>query len=158
MRRSAIGAKFGRSIFERGLTFGSTGNISVSTDDGFSHDADRRVARRSRSWQDFRRSPSTGRTKASTNRQGVVSPCRDVEEPGARGRLVHLHSTHSDRGELPRRVDAKNLCRALTAIRDARRHAPADPLSRRATSTLRSGEEPRPQCAHAVISPITARS
>ena len=31
--RDAI-ATFGRSLFQRGLTFGSTGNISVRTEDG----------------------------------------------------------------------------------------------------------------------------
>ena len=109
-------AKFGRSIFDRGLTAGSTGNISVKVDDGFlmtptgASLGELDPARLSKLGFDgthHRRRPAD---------QGIVPAYRDVRGTAARaGAVVHLHSTHSAAVSCMADLDPKNILPPLTA-------------------------------------------
>ena len=108
-------AKFGRSIFERGLTFGSTGNISVKTDDGFlmtptgASLGELDPAKLSKIAFDGSHSSGDKPTKESFLHIAMYE-----ERPRA-GAVVHLHSTHSTAVSCLADVDAKNLLPPLTA-------------------------------------------
>jgi ribulose-5-phosphate 4-epimerase/fuculose-1-phosphate aldolase len=107
--------KFGRSIFERGLTFGSTGNISVKIDDGFlmtptgSSLGDLDPARLSKIG--FEGSHKSG---DKPTKESFLHIAMYEERPRA-GAVVHLHSTHSTAVSCLADVDAKNLLPPLTA-------------------------------------------
>jgi 3-dehydro-4-phosphotetronate decarboxylase len=108
-------AKFGRSIFERGLTFGSTGNISVKVDDGFlmtptgASLGDLDPAKLSKIAFD-----GTHKSGDKPTKESFLHIAMYEERPRA-GAVVHLHSTHSTAVSCLADVDAKNLLPPLTA-------------------------------------------
>jgi ribulose-5-phosphate 4-epimerase/fuculose-1-phosphate aldolase len=92
--REAI-CRFGRSIFERGLTFGSSGNISVRLDDGWlmtptgSTLGDLDPGRLAKLDQAGRHLSGDKPTKETFLHQGMYRHRADAAA------VVHLHSTHS---------------------------------------------------------------
>ena len=107
--------KFGRSIFDRGLTAGSTGNISVRTDDGFlmtptgSSLGDLDPEKLSKIGLDGRHLSGDAPTKESFLHIAMYE-----ERPRARA-VVHLHSTHSTAVSCMADVDPANILPPLTA-------------------------------------------
>ena len=87
--------RFGLSIFERGLTFGSSGNISVRLDDGWLMTPTGATlgtldpARLSKLDQDGRHVSGDKPTKETFLHQGMYRHRTDATA------VVHLHSTHS---------------------------------------------------------------
>lgn len=109
-------ARLGRSIFDRGLTFGSTGNISVKTPDGGflmtptgSSLGELDPARISKIAADGRHLSGDKPTKESFLHIAMYE-----ERPRA-GAVVHLHSTHSVAVSCLADVDAKSMLPPLTA-------------------------------------------
>ena len=90
-------ARPARSLFDRGLTHGSTGNISVRLDRRrLADDADRLVARHARSGAAVASSMRHGRWSPATRRPRKRSCTRRCTRSGrSAGAVVHLHSTHS---------------------------------------------------------------
>ena len=108
-------AKFGRSIFDRGLTAGSTGNISVRIDDGFlmtptgSSLGELDPARLSKIGFDGKHIGGDAPTKESFLHIAMY------EERPRDGAVVHLHSTHSAAVSCMADLDPKNILPPLTA-------------------------------------------
>ncbi len=108
-------AALGLSLFERGLTHGSTGNISATLDDG---------------WLLTPTGSSLGKLDpariAKLDRHGKLlagdPPSKEAplhlamyEERAATGAVVHLHSTHSVAVSVLEEVDAHDVLPPLTA-------------------------------------------
>jgi ribulose-5-phosphate 4-epimerase/fuculose-1-phosphate aldolase len=108
-------ARFGKSMFDRGLTGGSSGNISVRTEDG---------------WLMTPTGSSLGnldpaRISKLDENGGLVSgdaPTKEhflhramYEERGNAGAIVHLHSTHSVAVSCLPDIDPENVLPPLTA-------------------------------------------
>ena len=112
--REAI-VRFGRSMFERGLTFGSSGNISARLDDGWlmtpTNVALDRLdpARLSRLDADGRLVSGDAPTKES-----VLHIAMYRERAGAKA-VVHLHSTHSVAVSCLADVDEADVLPPVTA-------------------------------------------
>lgn len=109
-------AKVGKSLFDRGLTFGSTGNISVRLDDGGwlmtptnASLGDLDPARLSRFDPTGRHIGGDAPTKEATLHMAMYA-----ERQGA-GAVVHLHSTHSVAVSLIDGLDPADLLPPLTA-------------------------------------------
>jgi ribulose-5-phosphate 4-epimerase/fuculose-1-phosphate aldolase len=108
-------AKLGRSIFDRGLTAGSTGNISVRLGDGFlmtptgSSLGDLDPARLSKLGFDGKHLGGDAPTKESFLHIAMYD-----ERPRG-GAVVHLHSTHSVAVSCIDGLDAADLLPPLTA-------------------------------------------
>lgn len=108
-------ASFGHSIFERGLTFGSTGNISVRLDDGWlmtptgSSLGNLDPAAITRLDSNGRHISGDKPTKEAFLHTSVYD-CR----PQA-GAIVHLHSTHSVAVSCMHDIDPTNVLPPLTA-------------------------------------------
>ena len=108
-------ARLARSLFDRGLTFGASGNISVRLDDG---------------WLMTPTGSSMGeidparisRLDAKGNHIGGDAPTKEAflhtamyaQRPRARA-IVHLHSTHSVAVSCLRGIDPANVLPPLTA-------------------------------------------
>ena len=108
-------ARLARSLFDRGLTFGASGNISVRLDDG---------------WLMTPTGSSMGeidparisRLDAKGNHIGGDAPTKEAflhtamyaQRPQARA-IVHLHSTHSVAVSCLRGIDPANVLPPLTA-------------------------------------------
>ena len=107
--------RLGRSMFERRLTFGSTGNISVRTEDGWlmtptgSTLGDLDPARLSRLDLNGRHIDGDPPTKESVLHTGVYAA-----RPQA-GAIVHLHATHSVAASCLHDIDENNVLPPLTA-------------------------------------------
>jgi ribulose-5-phosphate 4-epimerase/fuculose-1-phosphate aldolase len=107
--------KFGKSIFDRGLTAGSTGNISVKTDDGFlmtptgSSLGDLDPGKLSKIGFDGKHLGGDAPTKESFLHIAMYE-----ERPRA-GAVVHLHSTHSAAVSCMADLDPQNIMPPLTA-------------------------------------------
>ena len=107
--------KFGASLFNRGLTFGSTGNISVRTDDGWL------MTPTGSSLGDL---DPTAISKLDVKGQHVSGDTPTKESflhtgfyqarPKA-GAIVHLHSTHSVAVSCLHDIDPNNVLPPLTA-------------------------------------------
>lgn len=112
--RDAIAAT-ARSLFERGLTHGSTGNISVRLDDGWlvtptgSSFGTLDPARISRLDDD-------GKLLAGDppSKEAVLHRAMYQQRPSA-GAVVHLHSVYSVAASVMSDVDPENVLPALTA-------------------------------------------
>ncbi|HWL71723.1 MAG TPA: 3-oxo-tetronate 4-phosphate decarboxylase [Geminicoccus sp.] len=106
----------GRSIFDRGLTSGSTGNISARLDDG--------------TWLMTPTNASLGRLDparisrldANGNLLSGDPPSKEIplhsamyDERSSAGAIVHLHSTHSVAVSMLPEVDPDNVLPPLTA-------------------------------------------
>lgn len=108
-------AKLAKSMFDRGLTFGSSGNISVRVDDGWlmtptgvtmgSIDP----ARISKLDNDGNHIDGDKPTKESFLHLAMYD-----ERPGS-GAIVHLHSTHSVAVSCLADIDHKNVLPPITA-------------------------------------------
>jgi ribulose-5-phosphate 4-epimerase/fuculose-1-phosphate aldolase len=107
--------EFGRSIFERGLTAGSSGNISVRVDDGWLLTPTNvclgrldpaRVAKLD--WDGRHISGDAPSKEASLHRSMY-------EERSGAGAIVHLHSTHSAAVSCMGGLDHANCLPPLTA-------------------------------------------
>ena len=107
--------RFGKSIFDRGLTAGSSGNISVRLDDGWLltptnaclGDLDpARIAKLD--WQGKHISGDQGSKEAFLHRAMY-------EERAGAGAIVHLHSTHSAAVSCMHGLNCHDCLPALTA-------------------------------------------
>lgn len=107
--------RIGRSIFERGLTFGSSGNISVRLEDGWLMTptnvtmGDLDPARLSRLDAEGRHVGGDKPTKETFLHLGMYS-----RRPTA-GAVVHLHSTHSVAVSVLEDVDPEDVIPPITA-------------------------------------------
>ena len=107
--------RLGRSLFERGLTHGSTGNLSIRTDGGFlmtptgSSLGTLDPARLSVLDRDGRLLAGDAPTKEASLHLAMYAA-----RPGDRA-LVHLHSTHSVAVSILDGVDAEDAMPPLTA-------------------------------------------
>ena len=108
-------ARLGKSIFDRGLTFGSTGNISVRTEDGWlvtptgsSMGAldPARLSKLDPSGKHIDGDPPT--------KEAFLHTCV-YERRQKAGAVVHLHSTHSVAVSCLEDVDPQNVLPPLTA-------------------------------------------
>ena len=108
-------AKLAKSIFDRGLTFGSSGNISLRLDDGWlmtptgSTMGDLDPARISKLDDDGNYLSGDKPTK-----ENFLHVAMYEERPGT-GAVVHLHSTHSVAVSCLADVDTKNVLPPITA-------------------------------------------
>jgi ribulose-5-phosphate 4-epimerase/fuculose-1-phosphate aldolase len=114
-QRDAI-VRIGRSIFDRGLTFGSTGNISVKLEDGSllatptnASLGDLDPARLSHLDADGKHLSGDKPTKEAFLHQCVYCARGDA------GAVVHLHSTHSVAVSILADVDPEDVLPPLTA-------------------------------------------
>jgi ribulose-5-phosphate 4-epimerase/fuculose-1-phosphate aldolase len=86
---------FGRSLFDRGLTFGSAGNLSVRLDDGWlmtpTNVSLGRLDPATLSKVDSAGNPVSG---DKPTKEAFLHLSMYAQRPGA-GAVVHLHSTHS---------------------------------------------------------------
>ena len=118
MSEAAIRAgivKWGRSMFERGLTGGSSGNISARLDDGYIFtptnsclgflDPDRL------SKLDLNGDPVSG---DKPTKEAFLHTCMYRERPKS-GAVVHLHSTHSVAVSCLDGIDCDNCLPPITA-------------------------------------------
>lgn len=107
--------RLGRSLFERGLTHGSTGNLSIRTDGGYlmtptgSSLGTLDPARLSVLDRDGRLLSGDAPTKEASLHLAMYAA-----RPGDRA-LVHLHSTHSVAVSILDGVDAEDAMPPLTA-------------------------------------------
>ena len=107
--------RLARSMFERGLTFGASGNISARLDDGWlmtptgSTLGDLDPARLSKLDDDGVHVGGDKPTKESFLHVAMY------EERAATGAVVHLHSTHSVAVSCLADVDPKNVLPPITA-------------------------------------------
>ena len=108
-------ARFAKSIYERGLTFGSSGNISVRLDDGWLMTptgvsmGDIDPARIAKLDPDGNHVSGDKPTKETFLH---IAMYRERETAGA---VVHLHSTHSVAVSCMSDVDPKNVLPPITA-------------------------------------------
>jgi ribulose-5-phosphate 4-epimerase/fuculose-1-phosphate aldolase len=108
-------ARTARSIYERGLTHGSTGNISARLADGWlmtptgASLGDLDPARLSKIAHDGRLLSGDAPTKEAFLHRAVY------EQRAACGAVVHLHATHSVAVSLLDDVDAEDVLPPLTA-------------------------------------------
>lgn len=115
-RQRDLIVRVGKSIFDRGLTPGSTGNISVRLEDGTmlmtptgSSLGDLDPARLSLLDQDNRHLSGDKPTK-----EAFLHSCMYCERQGDRA-VVHLHSTHAVAVSVLANVDTDDVLPALTA-------------------------------------------
>lgn len=128
--------RFGRSLFQRGLTFGSSGNLSVRLDDGWLMTptnvalGDLDPGRLSKLAPDGRHLTGDPPTKEAFLHLAVYGA-----RPGA-GAVVHLHSTYSVAVSCLAELDPEDALPPITAYYVMRvgrlplvpYHAPGDPL------------------------------
>ncbi len=106
---------YGRSIFDRGLTGGSTGNISVRTDGGFvmtPTGSSMGKLDASRLCEFDQRGNHVGGDPPT--KESVLHLAVYEQRPEARA-VVHLHSTHSVAVSCLDDIDPKNVLPAITA-------------------------------------------
>jgi ribulose-5-phosphate 4-epimerase/fuculose-1-phosphate aldolase len=106
---------FGKSLFDRGLTMGSSGNISVRLDDGWlltpTNSCLGRLDPAAISKLDDDGNLISG---DPPSKEGFLHRAVYEERAGA-GAIVHLHSTHSVAVSCLPDVDARNVLPPLTA-------------------------------------------
>jgi ribulose-5-phosphate 4-epimerase/fuculose-1-phosphate aldolase len=106
---------FGKSLFDRGLTFGSAGNLSVRLDDGWLMTPTNASlgsldpARLSR--LDSAGNPVSG---DKPTKEAFLHLSMYAQRPGA-GAIVHLHSTHSVAVSVLADIDAQEPIPPITA-------------------------------------------
>lgn len=108
-------ARLGRSLFDRGLTHGSTGNLSIRTDDGY-------LMTPTGSSLGSLDPARLSMLNAQGNHVGGDRPTKEAllhlamyrQRPGDRA-VVHLHSTHSVAVSLLADVDPDDVLPPLTA-------------------------------------------
>jgi 3-dehydro-4-phosphotetronate decarboxylase len=106
---------FGKSLFDRGLTAGSSGNISVRLDDGWlmtpTNSCLGRLDPATLSKVDLKGGPISG---DKPTKEAFLHLSMYAERPGA-GAVVHLHSTHSVAVSVLDDVDPENPIPPITA-------------------------------------------
>ena len=122
-------ARFGKSIFDRGLTAGTSGNISVRVADGWlmtptnSSLGDLDPALMSRLDTEGRLVAGNSPTKEAFLHRAMYEMRADC------GAVVHLHSTHSVAVSCLAEVDPHNVLPPITALRSAVRQAESSTMS-----------------------------
>ena len=113
--RDAI-ARVGRSIFERGLTFGSTGNISMRLSDGTLLLTPTNISLGELDPERIAHLDADGRHLAGDppTKETFLHRCMYGERPQARA-VVHLHSTHAVAASILADVDPDDVLPPLTA-------------------------------------------
>jgi ribulose-5-phosphate 4-epimerase/fuculose-1-phosphate aldolase len=113
--REAI-CRFGRSLFERGLTPGSSGNITVRLDDGGLLSTPTNASLGSLDPGTLARLDSAGRLLSGH------APTKEIplhtalyETRSSAGAIVHLHSTHSVAVSMLPEIDPADVLPPLTA-------------------------------------------
>ena len=113
--REAI-CRFGRSLFERGLTPGSSGNISVRLEDGGF------LLTPTNASLGFLDPAKLSRLDASGNLVSGDAPTKEVplhtalyQTRGTAGGIVHLHATHSVALSMLPEIDPRSALPPLTA-------------------------------------------
>jgi len=113
--REAI-CRFGRSLFERGLTPGSSGNISVRLEDGGF------LLTPTNASLGFLDPAKLSRLDASGNLVSGDAPTKEVplhtalyQTRGTAGAIVHLHATHSVALSMLPEIDPRSALPPLTA-------------------------------------------
>ncbi len=108
-------AMFGKSIFERGLTGGSSGNISLQLDDGW-------LLTPTNSCLGRLDPAAIAKMDSSGRHISGDPPSKELflhqamyEERGGAGAIVHLHSTHSVAVSCLPDIDPDNVIPPLTA-------------------------------------------
>jgi 3-dehydro-4-phosphotetronate decarboxylase len=106
----------GLSLFSRGLTFGSTGNISVRLADGGSLMTPTNASLGRLDPAKLSKFDASGRFVSGdpATKEAFLHFCMYGERPDARA-VVHLHSTHSVAVSLLADVDASDVLPPLTA-------------------------------------------
>ena len=106
----------GLSLFSRGLTFGSTGNISVRLADGGSLMTPTNASLGRLDPAKLSKFDASGRFVSGdpATKEAFLHFCMYRERPDARA-VVHLHSTHSVAVSLLADVDASDVLPPLTA-------------------------------------------
>ena len=112
--REAI-VRFGRSMFERGLTFGSSGNISARLDDGWLM-TPTNVALDRLDPARLSKLDAAGKLASgdAPTKESVLHIAMYRERPGAKA-VVHLHSTHSVAVSCLADVDEADVLPPVTA-------------------------------------------
>jgi 3-dehydro-4-phosphotetronate decarboxylase len=107
--------RFARSLFERGLTPGSSGNISVRLADGW-------IVTPTNASLGFLDPARLSRLDAAARLVSGDAPTKEMplhaalyESRGKAGAIVHLHSTHAVAVSMLPEVDAADVLPALTA-------------------------------------------
>jgi len=108
-------AAFGRSIFDRGLTFGSTGNISVRTDDGWLMTPTGSSLGNLDPVRISKLDATGGHVSGDKPTKESFLHIAMYEERPRAGAVVHLHSTHSVAVSCLDEVDPANVLPPLTA-------------------------------------------
>lgn len=108
--------RVGRSIFERGLTFGSTGNISVRLSDGTLLLTPTNISLGDLDPGRIAHVDADGRHLAGDppTKEAFLHRCMYGERPQARA-VVHLHSTHAVAASILADVDPDDVLPPLTA-------------------------------------------
>ena len=152
--------RWGRSLFERGLTGGSSGNITVRTERRLSRDADELLPRLSRAGRALgarRRGPAHGRPEADQGSAAAHGLLRGAA-PGRRRRPPPLDLC--DAALVPRRYRS-GRCRAGgdALCRDAGRARAAAPLRRSGRPCHRAADprEGRDRCGGPAWQPRACR-
>src|SRR5215471_6038835 len=108
--------RFGRSLFERGLTPGSTGNISVRLDDGGW------LATPTNASLGFLDPGQLSRLDADKRLRSGDAPTKEIplhmalyESRDASRAIVHLHSTHAVAVSMLPEIDPRSVLPPLTA-------------------------------------------
>lgn len=105
----------GRSMFDRGLTFGSSGNISVRTDDGFLMTPTNVALGRLDPARLSKLDSEGGHVSGDApTKEAMLHIAMYRERPTARA-VVHLHSTHSVAVSCLADVDPEDVLPPITA-------------------------------------------
>lgn len=112
--RDAI-AELGRSLFERGLTHGSTGNISVRLDDGWLLTPTDSCLGRLDPARIARLAPDGRHLSGDKPSKEIFLHAAVYEERPSAGAIVHLHGTHSVAVSCLPETDPSSVFPPLTA-------------------------------------------
>ena len=149
----------GLSIFPRGLTFGSTGNISVRLPDGGWLMTPTNASLGTldpRGLVEVRHRRPLDSAASRPRKRSCISACT---ASARRGAVVHLHSTHSVAVSLLADVDPRDVLPPLTAYYVMRvGRSRWSPIFRRATRRWPRRSRSSPAAITPCCSPITAPS
>ena len=109
-------SRVGRSVFDRGLTFGSTGNISVRLSDGTMLMSPTNASLGDLDPATLSKLSADGGYLSGDKptKEAFLHQCMYCKRPGA-GAVVHLHSTHSVAVSILADVDPADVLPPLTA-------------------------------------------
>lgn len=109
-------AKVGKSLFDRGLTFGSTGNISVRLSDGrvLMTPTNASLGELEPERLSCFSADGVFESGDKPTKEAFLHTCMYCQRPGANA-VVHLHSTHSVAVSSLADIDTENVLPPLTA-------------------------------------------